>query len=70
MLREAEHRSIAPIPYWEFAPLRYLVPRQRRCMDALAIISDTLDELIAKCKQLVRAVAVSPSIVAFKITKG
>jgi hypothetical protein len=53
-LREAEYRSTAPIPYWNFAPLRYLVPRQRRCTEALAVINSTLDELIAKCKALVR----------------
>lgn len=52
-LREAEYRSTYPIPYWNFAPLRALVPRQRQCEAALKIISDTLDELIAKCKKLV-----------------
>lgn len=30
------------------------VPRQRRNMEALQLISDTLDVLIAKCKKLVR----------------
>jgi hypothetical protein len=29
------------------------VPRQRRNQEALKVISDTLDELIAKCKRLV-----------------
>ena len=53
-LREAEYRSTYPIPYWNLAPLRWLVPRQRRNADALGVISDTLDELIAKCKKLVR----------------
>ena len=52
-LREAEYRSTYPIPYWNFPPLRALVPRQRECTAALQIISDTLDELIAKCKKLV-----------------
>lgn len=52
-LREAEYRSTYPIPYWNFAPLRYLVPRQRECTAALEVISNTLDELIAKCKKLV-----------------
>nr|AGN27239.1 CYP97A1 [Parachlorella kessleri] len=52
-LREAEYRSTAFIPYWNIKPLLYLVPRQRRCLEALQIISDTLDELIAKCKRLV-----------------
>ena len=44
-LREAEYRSTAFLPYWNFKPLLYLVPRQRRCLAALKIISDTLDEL-------------------------
>ena len=52
-LREAEYRSTYPIAYWNFPPLRWLVPRQRRNDEALAVISDTLDELIAKCKKLV-----------------
>lgn len=52
-LREAEYRSTAPIPYWNFPPLRWLVPRQRRCQDALKVINETLDGLIAKCKALV-----------------
>ena len=52
-LREAEYRSTYPIPYWNFPPMRYLVPRQRDCTAALQVISDTLDELIAKCKRLV-----------------
>jgi beta-ring hydroxylase len=52
-LREAEYRSTYPLPYWNFPPLRWLVPRQRQCQAALAVISDTLDELIAKCRRLV-----------------
>ena len=52
-LREAEYRSTFPIPYWNFPPLRWIVPRQRACTDALVIVNDTLDELILKCKQLV-----------------
>jgi beta-ring hydroxylase len=56
-LREAEYRSTYPIPYWNFPPLRYLVPRQRQCTEALAVINSSLDELIAKCKKLVSRVA-------------
>lgn len=52
-LREAEYRSTYPIPYWNVPPLRWIVPRQRQCDAALRIISDTLDELIAKCRRLV-----------------
>jgi hypothetical protein len=41
------------LPCPDPAPCRYLVPRQRRNQEALNVISDTLDELIAKCKRLV-----------------
>eukprot|EP00877_Chromochloris_zofingiensis_P008598 jgi/Chrzof1/3992/Cz13g16110.t1_CYP97A1[v5.2] len=53
VLREAEYRSTALIPYWNFPPAKYLVPRQRKCTEALEVINETLDELIAKCKALV-----------------
>lgn len=36
-LREAEYRSTYPIAYWNIPPLRYLVPRQRQCMEALKV---------------------------------
>lgn len=52
-LREAEYRSTYPLPYWNIPLLRWLVPRQRRCQEALVIINSTLDSLIAKSKQLV-----------------
>lgn len=79
-LREAEYRSTYPIPYWNIAPLRWLVPRQRECTAALQIISDTLDELIAKCKKLVEEEdeefveeflsRADPSILHFMIASG
>ena len=53
VLREAEYRSTYPIPYWNLAPLRAVVPRQRECEEALKIVTNTLDELIAKCKKMV-----------------
>lgn len=41
---------------WHQVPLmRWLVPRQRRCDEALLVINSTLDSLIAKSKRLVRA---------------
>jgi hypothetical protein len=41
---------------WRQVPLlRWLVPRQRRCDEALLVINSTLDSLIAKSKRLVRA---------------
>jgi beta-ring hydroxylase len=35
--------------------LRWLVPRQRRCTEAMQIVNTTLDQLISKCKRLVRS---------------
>lgn len=53
VLREAEHRSTAPIPYWNFPFAAMLVPQQRKVQEALVTINSTLDSLICKCKQLV-----------------
>jgi beta-ring hydroxylase len=52
-LREAEYRSIAIFPYWNFPPARWIVPRQRKVTAALEVINSTLDVLIADCKALV-----------------
>jgi hypothetical protein len=54
VLREAEHRSTAPLAYWDLPGAKLLVPRQRRCQEALKIVNDCLDGLIARCKALVR----------------
>ena len=53
VLREAEHRSTAPIQYWNFPGAKELVPRQKKCVEALKVVNDKLDMLIAKCKKLV-----------------
>ena len=53
-LREAEYRSTAFVPYWNVPLLRAIVPRQRRCTEALKIINATLDSLIQRCKDLVK----------------
>ena len=52
-LREAEYRSTAFIPYWNVPLLRAIVPRQRRCTEALKVINASLDGLIAKSQRLV-----------------
>ena len=56
-LREAEYRSTSPIPYWNLPLLRALVPRQRRCTEAMITVNATLDQLINKCKRLVQGTA-------------
>ncbi|GLC45871.1 hypothetical protein PLESTB_001447900 [Pleodorina starrii] len=53
VLREAEHRSTAPLAYWNIPGVALVVPRQRRCQEALRIVNDCLDGLIDKCKKLV-----------------
>ena len=80
VLREAEYRSTYPIPYWNLAPLRAVVPRQRECEEALKIVTNTLDELIAKCKKMVEEndeefveeflSKADPSILYFLIASG
>lgn len=54
VLREAEYRSTAPIPYWNVPLLAAIVPRQQRCSEALLVVNETLDGLIDRCKKLVR----------------
>ncbi len=55
VLREAEYRSTYPLPYWNIPLLRLIVPRQRRCQEALKTINTTLNTLIAKSKRVVRS---------------
>lgn len=50
VLREAEHRSIAALPYWDIPGISYVLPNQRRVVEALQLINNSLDELITKCK--------------------
>ncbi|XP_062084232.1 protein LUTEIN DEFICIENT 5, chloroplastic [Humulus lupulus] len=53
VLREAEDRSISPIPVWEIPIWKDISPRQRKVSKALKLINDTLDNLIAICKRMV-----------------
>ncbi|XP_010245680.1 PREDICTED: protein LUTEIN DEFICIENT 5, chloroplastic-like isoform X2 [Nelumbo nucifera] len=53
VLREAEDRSVAPIPFWEIPIWKDISPRQRKVSAALKLINDTLDDLIAICKRMV-----------------
>ncbi|KAM1095910.1 hypothetical protein EV1_010775 [Malus domestica] len=53
VLREAEDRSVAPIPLWEIPIWKDISPRQRKVATALKLINTTLDDLIAICKRMV-----------------
>lgn len=80
VLREAEYRSTYPIPYWNVPPLKAIVPRQRECDEALTIVTNTLNDLIAKCKKMVEEndeefveeflSKADPSILHFLIASG
>ncbi|KAJ7978233.1 putative Cytochrome P450 [Quillaja saponaria] len=80
VLREAEDRSVAPIPLWEIPIWRDISPRQRKVSEALKLINDTLDDLIAICKRMVDAEELQfheeymneqdPSILHFLLASG
>ncbi|XP_028111770.1 protein LUTEIN DEFICIENT 5, chloroplastic-like [Camellia sinensis] len=50
VLREAEDRSVAPLPYWDIPIFKDISPQQKRVTAALKLINETLDDLIAMCK--------------------
>ncbi|CDP04239.1 unnamed protein product [Coffea canephora] len=53
VLREAEDRSVAPIPVWEIPIWKDISPRQKKVNAALKLVNDTLNDLIAICKRMV-----------------
>ncbi|KAE8733673.1 Protein LUTEIN DEFICIENT 5 [Hibiscus syriacus] len=53
VLREAEDRSVSPIPTWEIPIWKDISPRQRKVTEALKLINGVLDNLIAICKRMV-----------------
>ncbi|KAL2549370.1 Protein LUTEIN DEFICIENT 5 [Forsythia ovata] len=53
VLREAEDRSVAPIPFWEIPIWKDISPKLKKVNAALKLINDTLDDLIAICKRMV-----------------
>ena len=79
-LREAEHRSLIPLPYWKIPGATQLIPRQAKCVRALQTINETLDTLISQCKALVEnedeefveefLSRADPSILHFLIASG
>ncbi|KAK9692167.1 hypothetical protein RND81_09G245300 [Saponaria officinalis] len=53
VLREAEDRSTARIPFWKIPIWKDISPRRKKVNAALELINDTLDDLIAIFKRLV-----------------
>ena len=43
------------LPLWKVPALAPLIPRQRKALQAVSLIRQTTEELIAKCKQMVDA---------------
>ncbi|MCO5549410.1 hypothetical protein L7F22_002881 [Adiantum nelumboides] len=54
-LKEAESRSTDMLPYWQIPILCKIVPRQVKAAQAVTIIRETVEELVAKCKAIVEA---------------
>ncbi|KAL8039604.1 hypothetical protein ABFX02_10G046900 [Erythranthe guttata] len=52
-LKEAELRSTDLLPYWKINALCKVVPRQIKAEKAVSLIRETVEELIAKCKEIV-----------------
>ncbi|XP_047334118.1 protein LUTEIN DEFICIENT 5, chloroplastic [Impatiens glandulifera] len=53
VLREAEDRSVAPIPFWEIPIWKDISPKLKKVNAALDLINGTLNDLIAICKRLI-----------------
>eukprot|EP01018_Ginkgo_biloba_P020550 Gb_02888 [translate_table: standard] len=80
VLREAEDRSVALVPYWNIPILKDLSPRQRKVSASLKLINDILDNLINICKKMVEEEDVQfhdeyvnerdPSILHFLLASG
>ncbi|KAF2289831.1 hypothetical protein GH714_038849 [Hevea brasiliensis] len=54
-LKEAEARSTDLLPYWKVKALCKIIPRQIKAEKAVTVIRQTVEELIAKCKEIVEA---------------
>lgn len=53
VLREAEDRSLSPIPFWDIPIWKDIWPRQRKVNEALKLINGSLNDLIGICKRMV-----------------
>ncbi|KAL1201313.1 Carotene epsilon-monooxygenase [Cardamine amara subsp. amara] len=52
-LKEAELRSTDLLPYWKIDALCKIIPRQVKAEKAVTVIRETVEDLIAKCKEIV-----------------
>lgn len=52
-LKEAEARSTDLLPYWKVKALCKIIPRQIKAEESVTIIRKAVEELIAKCKEIV-----------------
>ncbi|KAL3825835.1 hypothetical protein ACJIZ3_021864 [Penstemon smallii] len=52
-LKEAELRSTDLLPYWKINALCKVIPRQIKAEKAVSLIRQNVEELIAKCKEIV-----------------
>ncbi|KAG5183231.1 cytochrome P450 [Tribonema minus] len=50
VLKEAEHRSMTPAPYWDIPGANSLVPRLRKFNGDMRLLNDVLDDLINRAK--------------------
>ena len=54
-LKETEQRATDVLPLWKLDFLHPLIPRQRKASEAVALIRQTTEQLIAKCREMVDA---------------
>ncbi|KAL3357150.1 hypothetical protein AABB24_017703 [Solanum stoloniferum] len=54
-LKEAELRSTDLLPYWQIKVLCKFIPRQIKAENAVSLIRRTVEELIAKCREIVES---------------
>ena len=52
VLREAEYRSLAPIPWWKIPFVEEVVPQQKSVKQALIVINQTLDRLVQSVQEM------------------
>jgi carotenoid epsilon hydroxylase len=54
-LKETEQRATDVLPIWKIPFLANFIPRQKKALEAVELIRQTTEELIAKCKAMVEA---------------